>query len=185
LQPRVLGIDDAPFVRDVDKSVPVIGVLYRGNQFLEGLLATKVRQDGWDATKKIVAAIKEGRFRSQIEAILLKGIAVAGMNVVDIQQLYHDTRKPVIVVMRRKPDPESFKSAMKNLPNPSKRWALVERAGELHSIDRLICQLAGLTPKEAQKLIRLTTARGNLPEALRVAHVVASGLARGESKGRA
>ena len=185
MQPRVLGIDDAPFHRDVDKSVPVIGVLYRGNQFLEGLLATKVRQDGWDATKKIIALVKEGRFRTQIEAILLKGIAVAGFNVVDIQQLFRDTRKPVIVLMRKKPDMESIKSAMKNLPSPAKRWGLVEHAGEMHSIDRVFCQLAGLTPKEAQKLIRLTTARGNLPEALRVAHVVASGLARGESKGRA
>ena len=185
LHPRVLGIDDAPFERDVQKSVPVIGVLYRGNQFLEGLVATKVRQDGWDSTKKLLELIREGRFGNQIEAILLKGIAVGGFNVVDVRTLSEKLKKPVVVVMRKRPDLEAMRKALENLPNPKKRWDLIQRAGEIVAADRLFCQFHGITPKEAQKLLRVTTTRGTLPEALRVAHIIASGLARGESRGRA
>lgn len=185
LHPRILGIDDAPFERDVQKSVPVIGVLYRGNQFLEGLVATKVRQDGWDSTKKLLELIREGRFGNQIEAVLLKGVAVGGFNVVDVKTLAEKLRKPVIVVMRKRPDLEAVHKALGNLPSPKKRWDLVQRAGEIVAVDRLFCQLHGIGVKEAQKLLRVTTARGTLPEALRVAHIIASGLARGESRGRA
>jgi len=185
LHPRVLGIDDAPFERGVRNSVPIIGVLYRGNQFLEGLVATKVRQDGWDSTKKILALIREGRFGNQIEAVLFKGIAVGGFNVVDVKTLAEKLKKPVIVVMRKRPDPEAIRKAAMNLPNPRKRLDLLQRAGEIVPVDRLFCQLHGITPKEVVKLLRVTTSRGNLPEALRVAHIIASGLARGESHGRA
>ncbi len=185
LQPRVLGIDDAPFERDDRKSVPVIGVLYRGNQFLEGLVATKVRQDGWDSTKKLFDLIREGRFGNQIEAILLKGVAVGGFNVVDVRTLAERLKKPVIVVMRKRPDLEAVRKALGRLPNPKKRWDLILRAGEIVPLERCFCQLHGITAKEAQKLLRITTARGTLPEALRVAHIIAGGLARGESRGRA
>lgn len=110
---------------------------------------------------------------------------MGGFNVVDVKTLAEKLRKPVIVVMRKRPDLEAMHKALGNLPNSKKRWDLVQRAGEIVAMDRLFCQLHGISAKEAQKLLRVTTSRGTLPEALRVAHIIASGLARGESRGRA
>jgi hypothetical protein len=38
---------------------------------------------------------------------------------------------------------------------------------------------------EAEEIIKRSMVRGAVPEPLRLAHIIASGLARGESKGRA
>ena len=42
-----------------------------------------------------------------------------------------------------------------------------------------------VTLTEVQEALALTTVRGVLPEPLRVAHLIAAGIARGESHGRA
>jgi len=184
LQPRVLGIDDAPFERDKTKSVLVVGVLYRGYEFLEGLITCKVRQDGWDSTKRIAEAIS-GRFQNQIQGIFLNGISLGGFNIVDIERLSSLTGKPVLVIMRKLPDFEAIKKAMEKLPNPQKRWKLIEKAGQIENGGKIYFQMAGIDKSRALKLIEATTIRGNLPEALRVAHIIASGIVKGESKGGA
>lgn len=184
MQPRVLGIDDSPFERDKTKSVYVVGVLYRGYEFLEGLITAKIRQDGWDSTNKLKEAIM-GRFLNQIQGIFINGISLGGFNIVDIEKLSAETGKPVIVIMRKNPDFAAIKRALEKLPNPQKRWKLIEKAGPVYNGKKIYFQTAGIDKSKAIKLIEATTARGNLPEALRVAHIVASGLVKGESKGGA
>ena len=44
---------------------------------------------------------------------------------------------------------------------------------------------AGATASEVREAVGLTTVRGVLPEPLRVAHLIAAGIMRGESRGRA
>ncbi|HEY5539301.1 MAG TPA: DUF99 family protein, partial [Thermoplasmata archaeon] len=43
----------------------------------------------------------------------------------------------------------------------------------------------GMTPDELRSAIRRCTVRGALPEPLRIAHLIATALVRGESKGKA
>ncbi|MBM3309562.1 MAG: DUF99 family protein, partial [Candidatus Altiarchaeales archaeon] len=42
---RILGLDDGPFKQN-DKKVLVVGVVFRGGSFLDGVVSTKVRVDG-------------------------------------------------------------------------------------------------------------------------------------------
>jgi endonuclease V-like protein UPF0215 family len=42
-----------------------------------------------------------------------------------------------------------------------------------------------MTGEEARALLLATTERGNIPEPLRVAHLIAGGITTGESRGRA
>lgn len=184
MQPRVLGIDDAPFERNKTKSVLIVGVLYRGYEFLEGLITAKIRQDGWDSTKRLIEAIS-GRFSNQIQGIFLNGISLGGFNIVDIEKLSRETKKPVIIIMRKQPDFNLIKNAMEKLPNPQKRWKLIEKAGPVNKTNKIFFQMAGIDKVRAIKLIEATTIRGNLPEALRVAHIIASGFVKGESRGGA
>ncbi len=46
-------------------------------------------------------------------------------------------------------------------------------------------QFKGLKQKEAEEIIRLSCTRSLIPEPLRVAHLMASALIKGESGGRA
>ena len=50
---RVLGVDDGIFVPHTKGTVDVVGVVYRGGYWLDGVMRTEVTVDGMDATEKI------------------------------------------------------------------------------------------------------------------------------------
>ncbi len=182
---RAVGIDDGPFARDFRGDVLVVGAVYRGGDRLEGVLSTRVRRDGRNATDRLVEMIAGSRFHPQLHYVLLDGIALAGFNVVDIDRLWRETGLPVLVVSRNEPHPDAVRAALlEHIPNGAARWALVQRAGAIHPMEGLYCQLAGLDAGEAAELIRITRRHGKLPEPIRTAHLIGAGIARGESRGR-
>ncbi len=183
---RVLGIDDGPFAREHRGDVHVIGAVFRGGDRLEGVLSTRVRRDGRNATDRLVAMITGSRFAPQLHYVMLDGIALGGFNVVDLPGLSERIGLPVLVVTRNRPHPEAVREALlAHIPNGAARWALIEGAGPVVHVEGLHCQMAGMTEAEAASLIRLTRRTGKLPEPIRVAHLIAAGIARGQSRGRA
>ncbi|RLE42544.1 hypothetical protein DRJ19_03925, partial [Candidatus Woesearchaeota archaeon] len=103
---RILGIDDAPFnkFKDKGKNVLVVGTIFRGGDFLDGLISTKVRVDGRNATRKLIEMINKSKFKPQLRVVMLDGIALGGFNIVDIEELWKAIGIPVMVVMRKYPD---------------------------------------------------------------------------------
>ena len=65
---RILGIDDSAFQKHVKKDILIIGTVFRGGQFLDGLVSTKIRVDGNNATKKITQMIEKSKFKPQLQA---------------------------------------------------------------------------------------------------------------------
>ncbi len=183
---RVIGIDDGPFERSHRGDVRVVGAIYQGGDRLEGILSGRVRRDGRNATDQLVRMIGESRFRPQLHYVMLDGIALAGFNVVDLPRLSAELGLPAVVVCRTAPDLDAVRDALlDHVPGGKAKWALVRRAGPVHPIEGLHCQLAGLGPDEAAALIRLTRRHGKLPEPIRTAHLVATGIETGASHGRA
>ena len=56
---------------------------------------------------------------------------------------------------------------------------------EIEKNKSLYYQFIGLQRSEAEEIIRLSCTRSLIPEPLRVAHMIASAMVKGESKGRA
>ncbi len=181
---RVLGIDDGPFDKFNDSEVIVVGAVYRGGSFIDGIVSAKVRVDGDDSTEKIIGMVNNSKFRPQIQAIILDGIAVGGFNVIDVDDLNKKTGIPVIVVMRDYPEIDKMKDALVKLGHESK-IKLLENAGEIHKLDEIFIQNIGLSLKQAEEIIDITSTHSLIPEPLRVAHLIAGGVADGESRGRA
>ena len=185
-QIRVLGIDDGPFDKfdKKQKHALVVGSFYRGGDFLDGILSTKVKIDETDSTKKIAEMINRCKWKSLIQAVLLDGLAVAGFNLVDISLLKKKIDIPVIVVMRQQPDITSMKNALKKI-GMEKKISLLDKAGSITKIDSGIhFQHAGCTKEFARDIIKLTTRNAEIPEPLRISHIIATGIVKGESKGR-
>ena len=182
---RVLGVDDGVFAPRMEGLVPVVGVVFRGGYWLDGVMHTKIAVDGFDATDKIGSMIIDSRHYKQLRVVMLNGITFAGFNVVDIKALNATTRLPVIAVTREKPDLVEIREALKNLPKSEERWNAVLNAGEIFPLparnekEKIYMQTAGLSEDDAQKIVLLTSTRSNIPEALRVAHLVASGISPG------
>lgn len=181
---RVLGIDDAPFYKFKKGNVLVVGTIFRGGSYLDGLLSTKVKVDGNNSTKKLIDMINRCKFKPQLQAIILDGIALGGFNIINIEKLNNETKIPVIVVIRRMPDLKNIKSTLKKIGLGNK-YKLLEKAGEVHKIFDIFVQFKGTTFDEVKEILRITCTRSLQPEPLRVAHMIASGIVEGESRGRA
>lgn len=179
---RVLGVDDGKFTPHTKGEAMVVGVVFRGGYWLDGIMHTKITVDGFDATELIASMILCSPHYKQLRLVMLNGITFAGFNVVDIKKLNLETGLPVVVVTREKPDLEAISDALRNLPDPEKRWKSVLNAGEIYKIcsahkeKEIYVEIAGLSLVDARKIVLLTSTRSSLPEPLRVAHLIASGL---------
>ena len=179
---RVLGVDDGAFTPHVKGQVPVIGVVFRGGHWLDGVMHTKITVDGFDATHKISSMITSSPHYKQLRVIMLNGITFAGFNIKDNKTLNVITKLPVITVTRKKPNLTAIHKALKNLPKSQERWNTILNAGEPFEVPtrsgkkKIYMQVAGISQDDAQKILRLTSTRSNIPEALRVAHLIASGI---------
>jgi endonuclease V-like protein UPF0215 family len=181
---RVLGVDDGAFTPHVKGQVPVVGVVFRGGYWLDGVMHTKIAVDGFDATDRISSMITGSPHYKQLRVIMLNGITFAGFNIVDVKALNAATKLPVITVTREKPDLAEIHKALQNLPNSEERWEAILNAGEPIEVftrnakAKVYMQTVGVSKEDAQKILRLTSTRSNIPEALRVAHLIASGISR-------
>ena len=187
-QIRLLGVDDSPFTFN-EKYATVIGVIMRGGEYLESVLKTHVSIDGTDATNKCKEMIENTRHRQQLRAMMLDGIALGGFNIVDIQEVYSATNLPVLTITRDAPDFSKIEIALKkNFKDWEERLMLMKR-GALHKVytghNPIYVKCAGINIDEAKEIIKLSTIRGVIPEPLRAAHLIASGITRGESYGKA
>ncbi|MBU5537207.1 MAG: DUF99 family protein [Candidatus Aenigmatarchaeota archaeon] len=187
---RILGFDDAPFKR-TDKKVDVIGVIYRGGSFLDVVLKTEVSVDGLDATERLIKLINNSRHKPQLKVLMFDGITLGGFNIIDVKQLYRKVNLPIIVINRKHPNLESVKYALKNnFADFGKRWKMILNAGkikicELRDSKKVYYQAVGLEDEDAEEVIRLSSTHGDIPEPLRVAHLIATAIVKGESSGRA
>ena len=185
---RVLGVDDGVFVPHSKGVATVVGVVYRGGYWLDGVMRTEVEIDGMDATEKIASMITTSPHYGQLRVVMLNGVTFAGFNMVDIKKLFERVRLPVITVTREKPDLDDIRRALRNLPEYENRLEAMENAGkiiEVHTRDAeqaVYVQIVGISEKDAEKILKSTSTRSNIPEALRVAHIIASGLTRLKEK---
>ncbi len=185
---RFLGIDDGPF-RFSDESVPVVGVVVQAPAYIEGVLTTLAEVDGHDATERIAAMIRGSRYRTGLAMVLIDGTAVGGFNVIDVDALQREILRPVVTVTRKKPDLAAMETALRRrFDDWEARLGLIRR----HDVEAIRTThgtvwvtYAGTDRTMVQEALALTTLRGVLPEPLRVAHLIAAGIMRGESRGRA
>ncbi|WP_148688355.1 MULTISPECIES: endonuclease dU [unclassified Methanopyrus] len=183
---RVLGIDDGHYGPEDDRTL-VVGVVMRGGQWIDGVMSTEVTVDGLDVTDRIAEMVNRSKHRPQLRVILTDGITFAGFNVLDIKKLHEETGLPVISVIKRRPDVASVVSALSNLNHTEERRKIVLRAGPVHSVKTrrdeppVYFQCAGVEPDIAKLVLRRTATRHRLPEPIRVAHFIATGVTKGES----
>jgi endonuclease V-like protein UPF0215 family len=181
---NVAGIDDAPFHRGRRGDVMIVAAVCARTR-LDGVLRGRVRQDGANATARIAELLRASPFDRHVRAVLLNGISVGGFNVIDIAALADVLARPVLVVARRPPRLDRIRRALAALPGGARKWSLIERAGPMEPLRGVHVQRAGLTLAQAADLLAVSTLHGNLPEPLRLAHLIAGGLQTGVSRGRA
>ncbi|EHP84694.1 endonuclease dU [Methanotorris formicicus] len=170
----VIGFDDAPFYKN-DKTALLIATYFRGNRILDGVYFKKIQKDGKDATEKIVDVVK-GKHYPKINAIFLYGVTFGGFNIADIFKINEETKKPVVVVIRKNPNRIDMINALKKHFNDWKERAeLLNSFPEPEPIEGIYIQYVGIDGKEVKELIKKTRLKSKVPECLRIAHLIGRG----------
>lgn len=181
---HIMGVDDAPFDRAHRGDVTIVGAVFAGPR-LDGVLTSKVRRDGANAAGAIASMIERSRFVEHLQLVMLQGVALAGFNVVDVFRLHERLGLPLLVVARREPDMRAVREALETrVRGAARKWKIIEQLGPMEKVGSVWIQRVGLSREEAASAIEATSIHSSVPEPLRVAHMIAGGLATGESRGR-
>jgi endonuclease V-like protein UPF0215 family len=191
----VLGIDDGPFEkhsgergsaqpREADTHTPIVAVRMEGHDLVEGVAVTRFPVDGDDAAGFLAEWILGLRLHQGLQGIVLGGITVAGLGVVDVEELCERTAVPLVVVNRRDPSGSRLGDALR-AAKLEDRLEIVERTPPAYrGASGIFLACAGAPREAAEALVAATTHKADLPEPLRLAHLVAAAIARGSSRGR-
>ena len=180
---NVAGFDDAPFDRGHQGGVPIVGTVYADLRF-DGVLVGEIEKDGSDAAQKLGDLIAGSRFVEHIQLVMLQGIAFGGFNVVDVFALHRRLGVPVLAVSRKLPDMDAIKNALINrVDKGAEKWQIIEQLGTMEPVGNVYIQRVGLTLEQAAAAISRFTIHGNIPEPLRTAHLIATAIECGQSRG--
>lgn len=176
---RVLGIScGVPYPR---RPIPiqVVGVVYRGNRWLEGVMRTTIPPDALDLTLRIAKMIVSSPHFPQLRVIALDELVTKHGRYIDIDALSKKTKLPVIAVLRQRGPILRLSKRSVKIPHrtlkafaklPCSRWRTATRSFAVYS--------AGLGEIDLEELLTICASEEGLPEASRVARITASSLER-------
>ena len=183
-RPHLLGIDDGPFVKGQAGAVPIAAALCEGADLLEAVAIGAFPVDGDGATEFLGDWLERLRLRATLQGVALGGITLAGLGLVDVRALAGRLAVPVLVVTRKAPDNARLRAALE-AAGCGERFAIAERSPAAErTADGIWLAHAGAERAEALALLHASRGKAKLPEALRIAHLFATAIVRGESHGR-
>lgn len=177
---RILALDDSAF-SGRDRDALVVGVIGRESE-IEGVMSFRVGVDETDSTRRIIENISKSRFKDQIRLIAIHGITFAGLNIIDIVKVRNALKVPVLSIVRRKPHERDLEKAIrlsgKGVDGKLAMLRAISKNAEIGRDRGFYLQFVGVNKKEAAEVCAKAT------YFLRLAHLIANGVAKGESKGR-
>ncbi len=177
---RVLGVSES-FEKSASRSI-LAGVIMRGDIRIDGFGVCFPTIGGTDSTTELLSLYSDLK-REDIRAWMLGGSVISWFNIIDIITLYEKTNTPVICVSYHPSEgiekylleyfPEDFEERIELLKSSGERVEVQLSTG--HSIFLIT---AGISVARARKLVDKFTIDGRVPEPIRVARTIATGLHR-------
>ena len=178
---RVLALDDAPFLKNKESKTIVVGIITRGQHFLEAALSFSIKIDGDCATTQLIKAINNFYSRENIHLILIGGVSWGGFNLLDIHYIYKKTQIPVLVVIRKYPNLNRMFEIIKKFPNSRRKHIILSSLPPVEKIRNIYVQYVGLPQKAIDIILSKLCYESYMPEPLRMAHIIAAAIKRGYS----
>ena len=187
---RAIGIDDGFFPlhykEDRGRTV-LVGVLCSGLTPID-IAVEGVTVDGLDGTdaainvlKRLTRQLREG---GEDAVIFIDGVTAAGFNVIDPLKIHEHFHIPVVTVFKHPLNLERIEDALrKHFPDWSVRLNIIRSVyGSSRKVNTMWRELRlscfGIDCFKAASLISRLQSMSPLPEPLRLADIIASGLTR-------
>lgn len=138
-----------------------------------------IEVDGLDAQRILTSLLATVSY----DVVMLSGVSFGGFNIVDLKLLARKVGRPVIAVIRERPNNKAVRDALrKHFDDWRERWRMVKNAGRLYSCKpmadepKLYFEVGGCSPASARRIIASSSTVSRLPEPIRVAGILAKGL---------
>jgi len=176
----ILAFEDGKILKGKRGKTLLVGVK-TNNTILEDVFYREIEVDGLDATDNAISIINEAK---QVDVILLNGISYAGFNLMDAERIWKETKKPIIIYTKKKPNNKDVISAlMKHFKDWRERWDIIKRtlaiSKGIHQVKikdhekAVYIEIIGISIEEAAKILRENTIWGRTPEPIRIAEIIA------------
>jgi endonuclease V-like protein UPF0215 family len=182
--PITIGFDDSKFqLKSNIRKTQLIGIVCQGTR-LVNVVKDDITIDGDDATNILIKLVN--LHVKEIQYILTDSITFGGFNIIDLDEIYTQTNKPIISVTERLVNLNSVEAALrKNFPEQfNKKMELIIKAGDLFEseiltaggISKVYYHVKGVSPEEVNELLEKLCIDSKLPEPIRIAHLIGKAL---------
>jgi len=171
---RALAVAES-FVRPRPTSIRA-GVVMRADLRLDGLAFAHASVGGDDGTEAVLRIFEE-LDRADINAIILSGAVISWFNIIDIQEVFEKTGKPLVcLTYEESPGLESY--IREHFPQPDEKLCRYARLGARERVRlktgyEVFIRVLGATAEEGRILLNKFTLDGRIPEPVRVARLAA------------
>ncbi len=173
---RVLGIACASLHLRNLASIQVVGVVYRGSLWLEGVMRTVISREQTNLTSGIAKMVVKSPHYFQLRVIVVDKFTTKSGNYIDIKALSRKTRLPVVAVLRRKMPIRRFSETGTGDGGAGKAFARLPYTKWMASGITYSVYHAGLSGMDLNELLEVCASREGAPEAARVARIAVSSL---------
>ncbi|MBN1235897.1 MAG: DUF99 family protein, partial [Methanotrichaceae archaeon] len=167
---RALGIAES-FVRSRPTST-IAGVVMRADLRVDGLTYSHATVGGDDATEAVLSLYRQ-LDRADVNVILLSGAVISWFNIIDLQEVFEKTQKPLICLTYEE-SPGLEKYIQEYFLNPVEKLLRYQGLGlrqpvRLKTGYEVFVRALGASPEEARVLLNKFTRDGRVPEPVRLA----------------
>ena len=161
---RILGL--SAFERTAEV-IPVIGVIFRGSQWFDGIIACHLRPWNHKNTSDLARAIIKCKQYSQIHAVILVNEQFSLRTRVYMKTLSTAINRPIIAIVRKR-SALVWREHQKQSESILSNYYRVNLSGKYLSILAI-----KLTFTETSEILSLACVKGStMPEAVRVAQLI-------------
>ncbi len=170
---KALAIEDAPFDFS-SKETFAVGVVMSARGILDKVAKARIRVDGNDSTDMIIRMFQEVKDPS-VQYIFLNGVSLGGFNLVDIDKVSSQTKVPVMCFARGKPDLDAMMQVVaEKFPDSRQKMERVQALDpEESGVGQIYLNCSNISLDEAKSVMKHFTIKGDIPEPLRVAKMIA------------
>ncbi len=171
---RALAVAES--FKKTDKQSILVGVIMRSDLVIDGIIFDKTTVRGDDATDTIIR-LYDNLQRDDINLIMLDGLIISMYNIIDIDIVYKEIKKPIIAITFEESEgldehtKREFRDHNKKLEAYRK---LGERSKLLLNTGYIIyVRSKGIDLEDSRRVINKFLLQGAIPEPIRVAKLIA------------
>ncbi len=158
--------------------------MMEGAALVDGVAIGEMAVDDPNATRFLTDWIHGLRWAASLQVIVFGGVTIAGLGLLHLPTIARELNLPVLALTRQNTRNSTLDTALKAAGLSRLLPLLKDNPSAVEIREGIYASFSGIPEVKARRLIQSTLQKSNMPEPLRIAHLIGAALVNGESKGR-